>query len=140
MHPSGSLRRDGRTKFISTRSIIMTHLRRAIRSHQPSILLNHQPMPRFDIPSYLRLSFSSECMRHFGGYPLELPLPTTAQQLEAGDGSDGCSPTDVNPPAYARDEGGNTLALAPPAVTKSKYGFKSGRPHLQSSAHALIAF
>lgn len=38
----------GWTKFISTRSTIMAHLRRMFGSHDP-ILLNHQPMPRFDI-------------------------------------------------------------------------------------------
>jgi len=63
----------------------------------------------------------------------EEPPPTTAQQLEAGDASDNCSPTDVNPPACAQDEGENNLALPPPAVTQDKYGYNSGRPHLQSS-------
>jgi hypothetical protein len=63
----------------------------------------------------------------------EEPPPTTAQQLEAGDASDDCSPTDVNLLACAQDEGGNTLALPPPAVTQDKFGYNSGRPHLQSS-------
>jgi len=52
----------------------------------------------------------------------ELPLPTTVQQLEAGDTSDGRSSTDVNPPSYAQDEGGNTLDLPPPAVTQDGGG------------------
>jgi len=71
--------------------------------------------------------------------PPELPLlPTTAQQLQAEDASDGCSPTDVSPPVYtqgegrnflalpspavAQDEGGNILALPPPAVTQDEGG------------------
>jgi hypothetical protein len=57
-------------------------------------------------------------------YPPELPLlPMTAQlQLEAGDASDGCSPTDVNPPVYTQDEGRKFLALPPPAVTQDEGG------------------
>ena len=71
--------------------------------------------------------------------PPELPLlPTTAQQLQAEDASDGCSPTDVSPPMYtqgegryflalpspavAQDEGGNILALPSPAVTQDEGG------------------
>lgn len=74
-----------------------------------------------------------DCASSFLPNPPEAPPPTTAQQLEAGDGSDDCSPTDFNPPARDQDEGGNTLALPPPAVTQDKYGYNSGRPHLQSS-------
>ena len=69
--------------------------------------------------------------------PPELPLlPTTAQQLQAQDASDGCSPTDVSPPVYtqgedllalpspamAQDEGGNILAPPPPAMTQDEGG------------------
>jgi len=60
--------------------------------------------------------------------------------MDLGGIKNGCSPTDVNPPAYAQDEGRNTSALALPAMTKGKYGFKSGRSHLQSLTHVLIAF
>jgi len=90
-------------------------------------------------------------------------LPTTVQHLEAGDASDGWSPTDVNPLSYTQDEGGttldlpssavtqentmvlpppavtqdheggNTLVLPPPAVIQDKYGYNSGHPNFQSS-------
>jgi hypothetical protein len=47
----------------------------------------------------------------------------TAQQLEAGDASDGCSSsTDVNPPVYTQYDGGNALALSPLAVTQDEGG------------------
>jgi len=49
-------------------------------------------------------------------------LPTTAQQVKAEDGSDGCSPTDVNPPVHTQGEGMNILALPPPAVTQDEGG------------------
>ena len=58
----------------------------------------------------------------FSPNPLELPLPTTVQQLEAGDTSDGWSPPDANPLSCAQDEGRNTLDLPPPAVTQDGGG------------------
>jgi hypothetical protein len=68
---------------------------------------------------FLLISLECACaFREIPPDPPELPLPTTVQQLEAGDTSDGRSSTDVNPPSYAQDEGGNTLDLPPPAVTQ----------------------
>jgi len=62
--------------------------------------------------------------------PVELPL---LKQLEVGD--DGCGATDADePPAYAQDEGGERLVLAPlPGVTQNTGGANSGRPHQQPS-------
>ena len=47
MHPIW-LPTRGRMNFISTRSMIVAHLRRTTGSHDP-ILLNHKPISRFDI-------------------------------------------------------------------------------------------
>jgi hypothetical protein len=73
------------------------------------------------------------------------PAPLSAQ-LEARDGSEGCSATnfdDSDPPAYAQDEGRKgkekekSLDLPPPVVIQNTGGSNSGRAHFSESSTLL---
>ena len=74
------------------------------------------------IVTLLFLVFFAQCAFAILKGPRKCPLQPTAQQLEAGDASDGCSPTDVDPPMYAQDEKGSIFSLPPPAGTQDGEG------------------